>query len=98
VPAWWRSPTRTSQEGSKVIICAAGVAGVVIIRRIEQDLYPGESYYGVEFGEPNSRLGAMLHERFVAREIRRPHHLHPEGLTGRRRTRRPPSSTGGGGS
>jgi hypothetical protein len=65
--------------GSKVIISAAGVAGTVLVRRIEADLYPGESYYGVEFAEPNSRLGAVLHETFVARETDAPTVFIPKG-------------------
>lgn len=65
--------------GEKVIICAAGVAGLVIARRIEHDLYPGESYYGVEFAEPNSRLGSTLHTTFVARETDAPAVFVPKG-------------------
>ena len=48
------------EVGAKVMIAAAGVAGVIIVRRIELEMYPGQSYYGAEFGEPNSRLGETL--------------------------------------
>lgn len=46
--------------GSTVLIAAVGTVGAVIVRRIDPDVYPGESYYGMEFGEPNSPLGAAL--------------------------------------
>jgi hypothetical protein len=54
--------------GSTVLIACMGCTGLVIIRRIEPDMYPGESYYGVEFGEPNSVLGQTLHRSYLVTE------------------------------
>ena len=52
--------------GRTVMIACVGMTGLVIARRIEPDVYPGESYYGVEFAEPNSRLGETLNQMFLA--------------------------------
>lgn len=65
--------------GSRVIISAAGVAGVIIVRRIELDLYPGQSYYGAEFGEPNSRLGETLQRTHLLHGTSAPDVYVPKG-------------------
>lgn len=54
--------------GRTVLIACVGMVGPVIIRRIDPDVYPGESYYGVEFGEPNSRLGDALQRSYLVKE------------------------------
>ncbi|HWJ96991.1 MAG TPA: hypothetical protein VNQ33_02460 [Acidimicrobiales bacterium] len=55
------------QEGTKVLIACLGAVGPVIARRIEPDVYPGESYYGVEFCEPNGRLAQTVYSTFLAK-------------------------------
>lgn len=46
--------------GSTVLIATVGTVGAVIVRRFELDVYPGETYYGMEYGEPNSALAQAL--------------------------------------
>jgi len=65
--------------GRTVLIACMGVTGAVIVRRIEVDVYPGESYYGVEFGEPGSRLAAALHETFLVKALHAPDRYLPQG-------------------
>jgi hypothetical protein len=58
--------------GRTVLIAAMGTTDAVVARRIEQDVYPGESYYGVEFADPNSRLAADLQQAFRVRATHAP--------------------------
>src|SRR4051794_17896427 len=67
------------EVGKLVIIAAMGLTGRVIVRRIDLDVYPGESYYGVEFGEPNSQLAAVLHGAFLAKAMNSPDVYLPRG-------------------
>lgn len=54
------------QVGSSVLIAAQGLVGKVVVRRIDQDLYPGESYYGVEFVDAHAELPRTLQTAFRA--------------------------------
>ena len=65
--------------GKVVMIATMGTTGLVIVRRIESDAYPGESYYGVEWGEPNSPLGTALRETFLAKATGAPAVYLPRG-------------------
>lgn len=65
--------------GRTVLIACVGLTGTVIVRRIDLDVYPGESYYGVEFAEPNSRLGAALRENFLVKATNAPNVYLPKG-------------------
>ena len=56
------------EVGKTVLIACVGMFGPVIVRRIDPDVYPGESYYGVEFGEPNSPLGQALHRAYLVKQ------------------------------
>jgi hypothetical protein len=51
--------------GEPVMIHCLGYTCPVVIRRIEPDLYPGESYYGVELLEPAQALAEDLRRRFL---------------------------------
>ncbi|MCU1370609.1 MAG: hypothetical protein JWO77_1803 [Ilumatobacteraceae bacterium] len=65
--------------GQTVIIASMGLTGAVVVRRIEQDRYPGESYYGVELAEPNGRLGEVLTETFLVKARHAPTEYLPKG-------------------
>ena len=65
--------------GKTVLIAAVGLTGAVIVRRIDPDVYPGESYYGVEFGEPNSRLGEALRSGYLNKATNAPEVYLPKG-------------------
>lgn len=60
------------EVGRTVLIACLGVTGAVIARRIDLDVYPGESYYGVEFAEPTSRLGEVLQETILVKAMNAP--------------------------
>ncbi|WP_421120309.1 hypothetical protein ACE2AJ_03015 [Aquihabitans daechungensis] len=55
------------EVGRTVLIATMGVTGAVVARRIEHDVYPGESYYGMEFAEPASRVREILQETFLVK-------------------------------
>jgi hypothetical protein len=65
--------------GRTVLIACMGVTGAIVVRRIEAEIYPGESYYGVEFAEPNGRLGSALHETFLVKALDAPTQYLPQG-------------------
>jgi hypothetical protein len=65
------------EVGSPVLIVAAGELGRVVVRRIDPDRYPNESYYGVEFAHPNSPLAKVLHAKFLPRDSANPLHFAP---------------------
>lgn len=50
---------------SVVVIHCLGLSSPVIVRRIDPDIYPGESYYGVEIMEHASPLADVLRRRFL---------------------------------
>lgn len=52
--------------GSSVLISCVGLVGLIVVRRMEPDIYPGETYYGVEFGEPKSPLAEALQRSALA--------------------------------
>ncbi len=58
--------------GRTVLIACMGVTGAIVVRRIDLEVYPGESYYGVEFAEPTSRLGKVLQEMILAKATNAP--------------------------
>ena len=60
------------EVGRTVLIACVGMTGSVVVRRIEPDVYPGESYYGIEFAEANSRLGTALREAFLVKATNAP--------------------------
>jgi hypothetical protein len=51
--------------GDEIVIHCLGHTCPIVIRRIEPDLYPGESYYGVEFLDAAQRLADDLRRRFL---------------------------------
>lgn len=65
--------------GQTVLIACMGVTGAIIVRRIDLEVYPGESYYGVEFAEPSSRLGEILREAFLVKAMQSPNVYLPRG-------------------
>jgi hypothetical protein len=65
--------------GRTVLIASMGVIGLVAVRRIDLEVYPGESYYGVEFAEPSSRLGQVLHDTFLVKALNAPTRYLPQG-------------------
>jgi hypothetical protein len=65
------------EVGRTVLIAAMGTTGAVIARRVELDLYPGESYYGVEFADPNGRLATDLQQTFLVRATHAPERYLP---------------------
>lgn len=54
--------------GSVVLIAAMGMTDKVIVRRIDPDIYPGESFYGVEYAAADSRLGEALRKAYLHKE------------------------------
>lgn len=67
------------EVGSLVMITCAGLVGSVYVRRIEHDLYPGESYYGVEFAEANSALAETLQKTYLLKVTNAPSAYIPRG-------------------
>lgn len=65
--------------GQTVLIACLGATGAVVVRHIDRDRYPGESYYGVEFGDPTGRLTTVLHETFLMRDGQAPTLYLPQG-------------------
>ena len=51
--------------GDIVVIHCLGYICPVIVRRIEPDLYPGESYYGIELVEGATALADELRRRYL---------------------------------
>lgn len=51
--------------GDVVVIHCLGYICPVVVRRIERDLYPGESYYGVELLEGATPLADELRRRYL---------------------------------
>jgi hypothetical protein len=60
------------EVGRTVLIAAMGTTGALIARRIEPDVYPGESYYGMEFADPNGRLPSELQQTYLVRATHAP--------------------------
>ena len=58
--------------GRTVMIATMGVTGTVVARRIEREVYPGESYYGVEFAEPASQVRETLQRTFLVKAMHAP--------------------------
>jgi hypothetical protein len=67
------------QIESHVMIATLGLTGTVIVRRIDLDVYPGESYYGIEFAEPNGELTQTLHRSLLAKATHAPELYLPRG-------------------
>ena len=53
---------------SIVSIACLGVTGRLIVKRIEADIYPGESYYGMAFADSNSELTHALYNTIMVKE------------------------------
>jgi hypothetical protein len=56
------------EVGSTVLIAAAGEVGKVIIRRIDPEMYPNQSYYGAEFAQAESAFAKVLQKGFLHRD------------------------------
>lgn len=56
---------RKAAVGDIVVIHCLGYICPVVIRRIELDLYPGESYYGVEMLEGATAFADELRRRYL---------------------------------
>lgn len=67
------------QIESRVMIATMGYTGVVIVRRIDPDMYPGESYYGVEFADVNGPMCQTLQRAFLVKATNAPTQYIPRG-------------------
>ncbi len=67
------------EVGSPVLVAAAGEVGKVIVRRIDPDMYPNESYYGVEFADQHSAFAKVLQKGFLHRDRSVPSAYIPRG-------------------
>lgn len=67
------------EVGDKMTIACLGTVGRVFIRRIEHNVYPGESFYGTEFAEPNGHLTITMQQSFLAKLTDAPDLYLPQG-------------------
>ncbi len=65
--------------GGSVLISCVGLVGLIIVRRMEPEIYPGETYYGVEFGEPKSALAEALQRSTLTGAANAPSEYLPRG-------------------
>jgi hypothetical protein len=62
-----------------VNIACLGMAGPVRIRRIDHESYPGYSFYGVEFADPNSAFTQAIQDWVVSSSPDAPSIFLPRG-------------------
>jgi hypothetical protein len=67
------------EVGSLVLITAAGEVGKIIIRRIDPEMYPNQSYYGAEFAENESTFAKVLQKGFLNQDRNVPTAYIPRG-------------------
>lgn len=67
------------EVGDQMVLACLGTIGRVYLRRIEHHIYPGESFYGVEFAEPNGPLTLTMQQSFLAKLTHAPTVYLPQG-------------------
>lgn len=55
---------KTLEAGSVVLLHCLGLTCPVVVRRLDHEVYPGETFYGVELLDATSPLHEALAEQF----------------------------------